>query len=53
MAEEGNNKREEAKYESIMLTCTRCGATQETKEMQLKVCAGFRAIKTAGNKKEC
>ena len=27
-----------------MLTCTRCGAKQETKEMQLKVCAGFRAI---------
>ena len=44
MEEEGNSKREEAKYESKMLTCTRCGAKQETKEMQLKVCAGLRAI---------
>ena len=42
--EEGNQKREEGRYKTRMVACTRCGAKQETKEMQLKISAGFRAI---------
>ncbi len=39
-------KREEddGKYQSRLLACTRCGSEQETKEKQLKISVGFRAI---------
>ena len=40
----GEEHREEAKYESRMLACTRCGTKQETKDMQLKISVGLRAI---------
>ena len=37
-------KENEAKYQSRLFACTRCGSKQETKEKQLKVNVGFRAI---------
>ena len=36
--------KEEARYKTRMLACTRCGTHQETKDMQLKISVGFRAI---------
>ena len=41
---DGKWNEEEVDYDCRLLACTRCGATQETKEMQLKVRVGFRAI---------
>ena len=37
-------KQDEVKYQNRLLACTRCGSKQETKEKQLKVNVGFRAI---------
>ena len=44
MDADAKGNEEQANYESRLLACTRCGTTQETKEMQLKVSVGFRAI---------
>ena len=41
---ESNCTSEEAQYHTRMIACTKCGVLQETKTMQLKNSAGFRAI---------
>ena len=45
----GNDKDGKIQYCSRLLSFTRCGTEQETKEKQMKVEAGFRAI----NCKKC
>ena len=42
--EESNCTEEEVRYKTRMFACTRCSTMQETKGMQLKISAGFRAI---------
>jgi len=42
--DESNCTCEQAKRLTRMLACTRCGMEQETKDKQLKISAGFRAI---------
>ena len=37
-------KEDEVKYQSRLFACARCGIEQETKEKQLKINVGFRAI---------
>ena len=44
-ADEEKWSEEKAAYDSRFLACTRCGAIQETKGMQLKVREGFKAIR--------
>ena len=41
--EEDIHAKEEARYNTRMPACTRCGTRQETKDMQLKISVGFRA----------